>query len=254
MRPGIVAVVLIVFVVVAALTWAHAEAMVPPQTTGRTVLEGVYTEAQAMRGRDEFTANCSKCHEGVCPDGPPLVGPLFIERWREDSLAALFTWMKTRMPRNAAGSLSDATYIDAIAFLLQENAYPSGSTELTADMIGNILFVGKNGPRPLPPNSLVLVVGCLKQDPGEGLLLINGSAPVRNRYGDETAPDELKAAEVKPTGMLTFQLQNVEDVRPGFGPDAVKGHKVQVKGVLGRQGSGARIFVTSIEALMATCS
>ena len=36
-----------------------------------------------MRGQEAFAANCSRCHEGVCPEGPPLVGPLFIERWRE---------------------------------------------------------------------------------------------------------------------------------------------------------------------------
>jgi len=50
----------------------------PAQTT----LDGVFTDAQAKRGESEYDANCARCHEGECPEGPPLSMQLFTERWR----------------------------------------------------------------------------------------------------------------------------------------------------------------------------
>jgi hypothetical protein len=157
------------------------------------------------------------------------------------------------MPRNAAGTLSDQTYIDTIAFLLKENLYPAGNTELSTANMDNLLIVGKAGPRPLPPNSLVLVVGCFAQDPTDGWRLNNATDPVRNRYGSETSPEELRASEAKAAGTQTFQLQNIDELSPGVNPASFSGRRVQVKGSLGRQGQGARIFVTSIEPLAGTC-
>jgi S-disulfanyl-L-cysteine oxidoreductase SoxD len=227
------------------LMLAIVQAMASQQGTTRTVLDGAYTEAQAEMGREAFAANCERCHEGVCPDGPPLVGPLFVERWREDSLASLFRWVSTRMPRNAQGSLSEKTYLDAIAYLLKENGFPAGNTELTAANAAEIQFIGKNGPRPLPGNAVVEVVGCLARNPAEGWDLTKGSKPVRYRFGNDTSPDEVKAAGAKPLGAATYQLANVEQSRTDFNPATMTGQKVLVRGPLLRQ----RIHVTAMEVL-----
>src|SRR5262245_18187069 len=105
-------VILIADLVVATrLTWAHVLAMSPQQTSGQTVLDGVYTQDQAARGEELFAANCARCHEGFCPDGPPLVGPLFIERWRDDNLAPLLNFM-TGLPRVLGGVLNQSEYVD----------------------------------------------------------------------------------------------------------------------------------------------
>src|SRR5689334_3932227 len=96
------------------------------QATGKTILDGVYTTEQAARGEAAYNANCAKCHEGECPEGSPLGAPLFIERWREENLAFLFTFMKTRMPAKAEGSLADPVYLDILTFLLKKNEYPAG--------------------------------------------------------------------------------------------------------------------------------
>ena len=37
------------------------------------------------------------------------------------------------MPREEPGSLKDETYIDILAYLLQQNGMPAGKTELKAD-------------------------------------------------------------------------------------------------------------------------
>src|SRR5690242_6722513 len=79
---------------------------------GRTVLDGVYSDAQAKRGDAEYGMNCAKCHEGADVDGPPLTGDPFIDRWREDSLASLFTFIRTQMPRDTPGKLSEPVYRD----------------------------------------------------------------------------------------------------------------------------------------------
>ena len=241
-----------VLVGIAALMLAGigVEAMALQQKPSRTVLEGVYTDAQAEAGRDEFEANCARCHEGVCPDGPPLVGPLFIERWREDSLASLFNWVSARMPRNAQGTLSEKIYLDAIALLLKENGFPVGNAELTVSNVADIQFIGPNGPKPLPGNAVVEVVGCFVKNPSGAWQVTKGSAPVRYRYGNETTPEALKAAADQALGTATYELVNVEDVRPGFKPDSISGNKVHVIGPLLRE----RIFVTAIESLSGACT
>ena len=86
----------------------------------RTVLDGVYSGAQAARGQALFKEKCARCHEGADVDGPPLNGAPFLDRWREDTLAGLFDFLQTRMPQDAAGSLKPQEYADLLARLLQD--------------------------------------------------------------------------------------------------------------------------------------
>src|SRR4030095_14644393 len=83
------------------------------QGTG-TVLDGVYTTEQAARGQDAYRDDCRACHEGTDQEGPDLRGSEFVDRWREDKLSVLFTHIRTNMPGNRPGSLSDSTYIDVL--------------------------------------------------------------------------------------------------------------------------------------------
>src|SRR5262245_20181602 len=115
-----------------------------------TTLDGVYTTEQAARGQDAYRESCMSCHEGTDQEGPDLRGADFVDRWRGDRLNVLFTLIRTNMPGNRPGSLSESTYIDILAFLLSANGLPAGSKELTADAIRSVEFVGKDGPKPLP--------------------------------------------------------------------------------------------------------
>ena len=233
------------------LLWLASLAIAQP---ARTVLDGVYTEAQAVRGEAAFTANCAKCHEGADVDGPPLSGDPFIDRWREDSLAALFSFIKTRMPRDTPGKLTDSAYRDILAFLLQDNMYPSGAKELNAEVLSSVLLVGKDGPKPLPTNALVLVVGCLASGGANDWTLTGATEPARAHEADKAAPEELKNSAAKPPGTQTFRLQNLADFKPGFSPDTAKGNRVQVKGALIRQSGKDRINVTSLETVAPGCA
>ena len=73
---------------------------------------GLYTAAQASRGRDIYRAHCAVCHGSWLDDGVAvaLVGPDFLGQWGTPapSLDDLFFILRTTMPRPAAGSLAKA--------------------------------------------------------------------------------------------------------------------------------------------------
>jgi S-disulfanyl-L-cysteine oxidoreductase SoxD len=106
----------------------------------RTVANGVYSVAQANRGKAAYTnpSNaCSGCHGadlGGSPGGPSLVRGSFKLNWGGKSVADLFNHTKTRMPPGRAGTLEESAYIDIMAYILQANGYPAGTNELTTNM------------------------------------------------------------------------------------------------------------------------
>src|SRR5215467_5992644 len=138
-------------------------AYTPQDNPGLTTLNGIFTGDQAVKGNSIYQDKCAKCHEGDDAGGPTLVGRTFVDRWREDNLDVLFDFMKSNMPADSASSLSDAEYINLVAHLLDVNGFPEGSKELTMDALPKIRFVGKDGPKPLPNNTLIQAVGCLTQ-------------------------------------------------------------------------------------------
>jgi hypothetical protein len=216
---------------VAALTLGLCTASA--QSTG-TVLDGVYTTEQAARGRHAY--------------GDDLKGSAFVDRWRGDKLDVLFTQIRTNMPGNRPGGLSEGTYVEILAFLLEANGFPASSRELTVDVIRSVQLVGKDGAKPLPNLTVVRVVGCLTTGPDAAWVLTNASEPVRSRTINVTTPDELKGSSTWPLGAHSFRLQNVPD-----SAGAAKGHKVQAKGVLIRQNKNDRINVTSLETVAPSC-
>src|SRR3989442_361240 len=130
----------------------------------KTVWDGVFTAAQADRGREAYAVHCKSCHSDDLTGGagPALKGEQFIDNWREDSAKSLFTFIQMQMPANRArGSLSDETYVDILAHILSANMFPVGSKELTTDALGSIEVVGKDGPAPIPKFALISVAGCL---------------------------------------------------------------------------------------------
>ena len=231
-----------VFVSVAGL--AAALAQVPA-----TVLDGVYTTEQAARGEAVYTRSCSRCHEGQDADGPVLTGKLFLDRWREDTLEPLYAFIKTNMPGNSPGSLDPAAYVDLVAFILDSNGVPAGKTELSADTLASIQLVGPDGPRPLSNLTIVRAVGCLGAGANNSWVLTRAGnlRPVHARVVKSATADELKAAAAQPLGSQTFPLMSATQGA------SLAGNKVQVTGVLSRQGTLERINVMSLDAVAPTC-
>ena len=210
--------------------------------------EGVYTEAQAARGQSEYATHCSNCHrDDLSGYNSVLQGHRFMEKYREASLHLLFDKTKTTMPRGAAGTLTDQAYVDIVSYLLKMNQFPVGSEELSTELLPRIQVVSKTGPEPVPNFSLIRVVGCLSQS-DQSWLLTNTTEPVRTGDPQPTA-DDRKAAEGVPLGSEIFDLM----VSAAYSPDRVKGHKVEVRGLLIRRPAMSRINITSLETLHPTC-
>ena len=231
----------LIVVIVLAAGLATALAQAPT-----TVLDGVYTHAQAERGEAVYSTSCIGCHEGQDADGPELTGRVFLDRWREDKLEPLFTFIKTTMPGNAPGSLDDRAYADIIAFILEANGLPAGERELSPDMVGSIQLVGTEGPRPLSNLTIVRAVGCLSPEANNTWALVKAGSPhpVRARIVDGTTPEELKVSAAQPLGTQAFPLLSVTQQGASYA-----GQKVQVKGVLTRQNTVERINVMSLESV-----
>ena len=227
------------------------------KASGKTVLDGVYSEGQATRGQAVYKTVCSGCHgnalEGV--SAPQLTGNRFIERWREGRLDGIYNFIRQRMPLGRAANaqpIPDSDYLDIVTYILKVNGYRTGPGELTPGLLGNIMMVGKNGPQPVPDGALVLTVGCLSQISDEVWILSTATEPSRTRAETTSTPEELTASSQGSLGTLTFRLTDLEAI-PDFVPAAHKGHKMQAKGYLVRQPNAERISLSSMEMLDSVC-
>jgi cytochrome c len=114
------------------------------QAASKTILEGVYDEAQAKRGEAAFMKTCAACHKAdltgdESKESPALVGEEFVSSWEGSTLEELFRVIKTTMPQSQPGgprpgSLPDQEYIDIVAFLLHSNKFPAGKAALGTDL------------------------------------------------------------------------------------------------------------------------
>ena len=103
--------------------------------SGQSLQDGVYTDAQAERGAEEYAARCASCHSADLrgnSNSPSLVGLSFMFIWEGKTLGELFGKMSTEMPTENPGSLSMQSYASVLAFILKSNEFPAGDSELAA--------------------------------------------------------------------------------------------------------------------------
>jgi cytochrome c len=101
----------------------------------RSVWDGVYSDEQAMRGKDEYEYNCGNCHihdlsGDSIKDVPPLAGIDFMAKWSGKSVKELLDYIATNMPQDSRGTLGAKTYADVTAYVLKVNAFPAGPEAL----------------------------------------------------------------------------------------------------------------------------
>ena len=215
--------------------------------------QGVFSKAQAQRGKTAYTRNCQGCHsnnlqgEGI---EPPLIGELFIDAWREDRLFSLYDYMVERMPKegrsSTPGSLKPQQYVDILAFVLERNGFPAGPAELALPSLGDIQFVGLTGAAALPVSAMVRSVGCLRQQ-ADHFVLEQASELTRVRVVDETDEHELALSRASGAGTLRFPLGNVVQAAPAA--DRLGAERVQVKGILHVDADGQSLHVLHLAAL-----
>ncbi len=113
----------------AASTSASAQTdSTAPAVPGKSALQGVYTDGQASRGDNEHAANCTSCHSTT-----NYAGAAFVKTWVGRTAFDLFEQLRTTMPDDSPGSLSQQQYVDIVAYILKINGYPSGADSLSTD-------------------------------------------------------------------------------------------------------------------------
>jgi mono/diheme cytochrome c family protein len=106
-----------------------------------SVWDGVYTKAQDARGREVHDGACAACHgnrlngagQPDMPPAPAIARAAFLHKWAGQTVAALFDYVRTKMPPDNPGSLSDQEAIDAIAHMFAASNIPAGAKELPPD-------------------------------------------------------------------------------------------------------------------------
>ena len=219
----------------------------------KTTWDGVFSTAQAERGKQNFLAGrCGGCHKlDLTGDrGPALKGDDFLAHWEGGSLATLFDKIKETMPPNGANEVTDDAKVDIIAYLLQQNGYPTGKAELRSetDSLGIIDLVRKGQVSTVANFALVQVVGCLSQGANNAWTLTRTSEPVLTR-DEEPSPTALRSAQTKPLGAETFQLVSVVP----FKPESHMGQKMEARGLLYKDDKDARLNLTSLATVSSSC-
>ena len=239
-----------VFICVAVLPVFLPAGLNAQTAAKRSVLDGVYTDAQATRGELAYTKTCAECHD-LSFDGTPVEGEGFIDNWREFPLATLYDFISTTMPQDNPGELGKDGYRDVLAYILRRNGYPAGKSDLTEEVIRSTAMVGLDGPKPLASDTMVKVTGCVMAGPEDSWELSQSTDPVRIRKPDPASPEELHSASTSPAGPQKFKLLNL-DTLP-VKPDSFKGLRVLVKGVLVKDSYGARISAMAVEKVDGSC-
>ena len=114
----------------AAIVLNSTVAFTQPQQTAApsSTRAGVYTAAQAERGRITYAGMCRSCHSAASHSGVT-----FEKWWKGKTVADLFAYASTQMPKNNPGSMNPDEYADVVAYVLKLNAMPTGARELAAD-------------------------------------------------------------------------------------------------------------------------
>jgi S-disulfanyl-L-cysteine oxidoreductase SoxD len=118
----------------------------------RTVWDGVYTDAQAERGKAIYFEKCTRCHGPTLMGGGegagPLQGSTFGGNWNGVPLGEMLDRMRSSMPLDKPATLSRQQSADVLAFIFSVNKFPSGKTELSrqAEILNLIQFKATKAP------------------------------------------------------------------------------------------------------------
>lgn len=97
-----------------------------------------FTAAQSSAGQADYGQHCATCHGADLAGihlSPSLVGGRFDRTWRGKSAEVLSFHLRRMPPKTVAKpvSLSDETYTQILAYLLQANGFEAGDAELPSD-------------------------------------------------------------------------------------------------------------------------
>ena len=239
----------LVFVAAVVLMCAVA---VRAQNAEPRIWQGVYTGAQAERGKTNYNSACLRCHGDKLQGNtaPALSGDRFFTAWGSEPIASLFAKIRDTMPPNFGTSIDDQTKLDIVAYILQTNGYPNGPSELTQK--GSDLATAqilKKGEQAVVQNfSLIQTVGCLARGPDNTWVLTRTAEPLVTR-DEAPSAQALSSAGARPLGSRTFRLLSSKP----FNPESHQGHKMEARGLIYNEAGDERLTLTSLQ-MAGSCS
>jgi len=118
----------------------------------KSTTQGVYTLAQAAKGKNVFNGACLGCHTTATH-----MGPAFETKWFGRPLWELYGYLSNLMPKSAPGTLTEDEYVWVTAYILKLNGMPAGKVELNAEPAWlkavRIETVPNNAPENAPENA-----------------------------------------------------------------------------------------------------
>jgi mono/diheme cytochrome c family protein len=217
------------------------------------IWQGVYTTDQAERGKSVFGTACLRCHgeDLAGTTAPALKGERFESSWGGGTIESLFVKIRDTMPPNFGTILDDQAKLDIVAYILQTNGFPAGSSELAtaSNDLATAQILKKGEQAGVQSFSLIQTVGCLTTGPNNTWVLTRTAEPLATR---EDAPSDraLAAAASRALGTKTFRLISVKP----FQPESQLGQKVEARGLVYTEPGDERINLTSLRATGGSCS
>ena len=116
------------YLVSTLLTLIVLAAATPAAEDPITILDRVYSVAQAERGESRFKQSCAACHTLS-----EFAEPALSTRWEGQTLGDMYGFISTQMPEGAGGSLKPEEYASVIAYFLHLGGFPVGRDDMPAD-------------------------------------------------------------------------------------------------------------------------
>jgi cytochrome c5 len=235
-----------------AITWAHPGSL-QAQAASSRIWQGVYSDAQATRGKAAYVAVCLRCH---APDltgvtAPALTGDRFMQSFGGEPIDRLFLKVRDTMPPSFGTVIDDQTKLDIVSYILQNNGFPAGAADLT--LSGTDLATAqilRQGEQALVQDfSLVQSVGCLSRNDAGAWVLRDAADPVVTK-DDVAPPGALPGLASQPLGRRTFRLLSAAP----FEPQRHEGAKVDVRGLIYNDARDPRMTLTSLSRVASSCS
>src|SRR5262245_37506042 len=226
-------------------------AVLPLRAQDNAIWSGVYTTAQAERGKALYTRHCSRCH-GEDLGGRrdyPLSGERFLDHWEAHSLEHLFVLIRDSMPPDGTNTVDPSDKRDIVAYVLRQNGFPAGTTELSQDVavLATFEIERRSGPTAAKTGSLVHVTGCLTRQGERNWVLTHATEPEKTALptpGTAARPQTQPASGTREVGLM--------NVFPS--PSAHHGHTMHATGFLMKKGDGDAINVVSLDMVAPTCA
>jgi len=126
------AVVVTIGILASPTVTIHKWHQYPPHS----VWDSVYSVEQAARGDTAYKKTCVRCHGASLTGGEealPLSGNAFLSNWNGLPLSDLYERIRNSMPPDKPKTVGKQDLADILAYLLSQNQFPAGQTELAND-------------------------------------------------------------------------------------------------------------------------